>query len=97
MMVETNGFFSRDSKNWDFPDIFNDSDKYVYFIEDKITNRWLSKNINLNEWTIDPLKAMSFKNRYKASTFANENKIYGQSGIIITEHEFLFSPPKEKT
>lgn len=89
MMVTTSGFFSRDHRRWKSTDIFKDSDKYVYFIEDKITHQWLSKNINLKEWTIDPHKALSFKNYYKASAFANQNKIFGVQGVEITEHEFL--------
>ena len=83
-------FMSRDHKHWALPDIFKDSSDKVYFIEDKNTHEWLS--IDITKWTIDPNDALSFPNYFKASTFANRNRIYGQSGVIITEH--LFIDPK---
>ena len=86
------GFIAK--KRWMFPQLpdddygymdklFLDSDKYVYFIEDETTRKWLTKE---HEWTLDPLKALSFKSDMKARTYAVENKF---TGWIITEHEFI--------
>ena len=59
--METLGFFSRNDRHsiLTMGKIFEDSDKYVYFIENS-SNEWLSKDGI--SWTKDPLQAMSFIN-----------------------------------
>lgn len=66
------------SSNWD---IFFEKDNLVYFIEDQITRKWFTKE---HEWTLDPLKALSFKTDIRARTFAVENKL---SGWVIIERK----------
>lgn len=76
----TQGFMCKknyDSVDWD---IFFDKDNIVYFIEDVVTNKWLTEK---HEWTNEPPQALSFKTYIKATTYAVENKL---SGFIIREH-----------
>lgn len=63
--------------------LFKDSDKYVYFIENDITHAWLTEEL---KWTTDPTKAIAFKNEYKAKTYAIQKAL---TGWTITEHEFI--------
>ena len=70
----------------------NREDGIVYFIEDTMTQEWLSKHISMRIWTRDPIRALTFKNIHKALGFCERNGIYGK-GIKITEHEFVNSQP----
>ena len=83
--MEQLGFFSRDDDHSIFTmgEIFGDSDKYVYFIENS-SNEWLSKNGD--SWTKDPSQAMSWKSEIKARTYQLQN---GIRFVEITEHEFV--------
>ena len=83
--METLGFFSRNDRHsiLTMGKIFEDSDKYVYFIENS-SNEWLSKDGI--SWTKDPLQAMSFKKEIAARTYQLQN---GIRFVEITEHEFV--------
>ena len=83
--METLGFFSRDNAHSIFTmgKIFEDSDRYVYFIENHL-NEWLAKDGI--SWTKVPLDAMSFKKEIAARTYQIQN---GIRFVEITEHEFV--------
>ncbi len=83
--MTTLGFFARNNRDSIFrmEEIFTDSDKYVYFIEDEKTNEWLTKD---SEWTKDPLNAMKFKSDMAARTYAVSLRTAVR--WVITEHEF---------
>ena len=75
-------------RQWDddflwMEELFKDSDKYVYFIENDITHAWLTDD---HQWTADPAIALKFKNEYKAKTYAVQKAL---TGWTITEHEFI--------
>ena len=76
--------------DWRMDELFLDSEKYVYFIEDEITHKLFSKKMD-EEWTSNPLDAMSFKSDMKARTFAVSAKIADihKCTWIITEYEII--------
>lgn len=84
-MTQTSGFFAKSDRGsiLMLEELFYDSDKYVFFIEDPVTHNWLTVE---QDWTNDPLKAFKFKSEMKARTYAITLHL---SNYIITEHEFI--------
>ena len=64
-------------------EMFNSDGRYFYLIEHDGHIEWLDKN---HKWTKSAIDSLNFKNKFKAMSYAVENKI---TGFVITEHEFV--------
>lgn len=65
--------------------------KTVYFIEHKQNCKWVPKDYNFSNLTIDPLNALSFDNQLEAMLFMSDKNplkhvLYN---FKITEHQFI--------
>lgn len=81
--MTTQGLYSRNNNDDILTILFAISDRYVYFIENPITHAWITKSHN---WTIQPDKALSFKNKMAALSYKIRHL---KAEYIITEHEFI--------
>lgn len=90
MNMKTHGFFSRNDRGsiFDLENMFLDSDKYVYFIEDCKTQLWVTKE---HAFTNNPKEALSFTSYGKATTYCLENKLPEKLYFTfkISQHEFI--------
>jgi len=89
------GFFSRGGSHDDIGKAFQDSESHFYTINNTKTDLYLSEMFSHtgkeeDKWIEQVSDALIFKNYYKASTYANENRIYG---VYIKEHDIAKKPP----